>query len=61
MKFECFYNEKATAEKIQNSGKFQNNAINDIKQISLSHVSKLKTNKHEYNQEPISKPKKHSQ
>ena len=24
--------------KFQNSGKFQNNAINDVKQISLSHV-----------------------
>ena len=26
--------------KFQNSGKFQNNAINDVKQISLSHVIK---------------------
>ena len=26
--------------KIQNSGQFQNNAINDVKQISLSHVIK---------------------
>ena len=26
------------SRKFQNSGKFQNNAINDIKQISLSHV-----------------------
>ena len=25
-------------EKFQNSGKFQNNAINDVKQISFSHV-----------------------
>ena len=24
--------------KFHNSGKFQNNAINDVKQISLSHV-----------------------
>ena len=24
----------------ENSGKFQNNAINDVKQISLSHVIK---------------------
>ena len=27
-----------------NSGKFQNNAINDVKKISLSHVIKWKTN-----------------
>ena len=27
--------------KSQNSGKFQNNALNDVKQISLSHVNKL--------------------
>ena len=26
--------------KFQNHGKFQNNAINDVKQISLSHVIK---------------------
>ena len=26
------------SEKFQNSGKFQNNAINNVKQISLSHV-----------------------
>ena len=26
------------SEKFQNSGKFQNNAINDVKQISLSHL-----------------------
>ena len=26
------------SRKFQNSGKFQNNAINDVKQISLSHV-----------------------
>ena len=26
-----------------NSGKFQNNAINDVKQISLSHVIKYET------------------
>ena len=26
------------SEKFQNSGKFHNNAINDAKQISLSHV-----------------------
>ena len=26
------------SEKFQNSGKFQNNAINDVKQILLSHV-----------------------
>ena len=24
--------------KLQNSGKFENNAINDVKQISMSHV-----------------------
>ena len=29
------------SRKFQNSGKFQNNAINDVKQISLSHVIKL--------------------
>ena len=29
------------SEKFQNSGKFQNNAINDVKQISLNHVIKL--------------------
>ena len=29
--------------KFQNSGKFQNNAINDVKQISLSHVIKVLT------------------
>ena len=28
------------SEKLQNSRKFQNNAINDFKQISLSHVIK---------------------
>ena len=28
--------------KFLNSGKFQNNAINDVKQISLSHVIKAK-------------------
>ena len=29
----------------QNSVKFQNNAINDVKQISLSHVIKSETHK----------------
>ena len=28
------------SRKFQDSGKFQNNAINDVKQISLSHVIK---------------------
>ena len=29
---------KIISGKFQNSGEFQNNAINDVKQISLSHV-----------------------
>ena len=29
------------SEKFQNSGEFQNNAINDVKQISLSDVIKI--------------------
>ena len=31
-----------TSGKLQICGKFQNNAINDVKQISLSHVIKTK-------------------
>ena len=31
---------ESNSGKIQNSGQFQNNTINDVKQISLSHVIK---------------------
>ena len=33
------------SEKFQNSRKFQNNTINDVNQISLSHVITHKNNK----------------
>ena len=39
MTLKCFQNEKATVGNYKSSsGNFKKNAINDVKQISLSHV-----------------------
>ena len=51
MTFECFYNEKTTVGNCKSTAgnykssawNFKNNTINNIKQISLSHVIKLLT------------------